>query len=76
MSGRDRPVVGQIFYVPLYEGGYAFGYVSLIDKQAGTLCNFFSLVSEKTDVPDTIADHSIALYDLLIGVDRAEGTVH
>jgi hypothetical protein len=67
MSGRDRPVVGQIFYVPLYEGGYAFGYITLIDKQAGTLCNFFSLVSEKSDVPDDIAGHNIALHDLLVG---------
>jgi hypothetical protein len=67
MRGTECPVVRQIFYVPLYEGGYAFGYVTLIDKQAGKMCNFFDLVSATSDVPDDIADHPIALYDLLVG---------
>lgn len=51
MSGKDQPVVGQIFYVPLYEGGYAFGYVTLIDKTTVTLCSFFDLVSERPNRP-------------------------
>ncbi|WP_156348686.1 hypothetical protein [Sphingomonas sp. Leaf23] len=66
MSGRDRPVVGQIFYVPLYEGGYAFGYVTLIDKQAGIIVNLFDLVCDMNDVPANISAVPIVLRDMLV----------
>lgn len=66
MRLKDRPVVGQIFYVPLYEGGYAFGYVTLIDKQAGTMCNFVDLVSDTCDVPGNISSIPIVLRDTLV----------
>lgn len=66
MSATDRPVVGQIFYVPLHEGGYAFGYVTLVDSQTGTMCDFFDLVSETPEVPAGIERADIALRDMLI----------
>ncbi|MDJ0276735.1 hypothetical protein QLH51_08005 [Sphingomonas sp. 2R-10] len=67
MSGKDRPAVGQIFYAPLYEGGYAFGYVSLIDKTTITLCSFFDLVSETPEPPTGLVDLPLVLEDLPVG---------
>lgn len=67
MTEKNQPVVGQIFYVPLYEGGYAFGYVTVIDKYSGKMCNFFDLVSETPEVPADIATTPVILYDLLVG---------
>lgn len=64
MSDKDRPVVGQIFCVPLFEGGYAFGYVSLIDRQSVTLCSFFDLVSETPEVPEGLLEKPLVLEDL------------
>lgn len=66
MSGKDRTVVGQIFYVPLYEGGYAFGYVTLIDKQCGTMCDLFDLVSDVSDIPENLFSCPIVLRDMLV----------
>ena len=67
MSGKDRPVVGQIFYVPLYEGGYAFGYVSLIDKTSVTLCSFFDTIAETPEPPANLAELPLVLEDLPVG---------
>lgn len=66
MSKKNEPNIGQIFYVPLFEGGYAFGYVTLIDKQAGTMANFFDLVSDVVDVPENISTMPIVLRDMLV----------
>jgi hypothetical protein len=66
MSTKNKPVVGQVFYVPLYEGGYAFGYITLIDSQVGRMCNFFDLVSETPEVPEGIAEMPVVLHDMLI----------
>lgn len=67
MRGTERPVVGQIFYVPLYEGGYAFGYVSLMDKTTITLCSFFDIITETPEPPANLADLPLVLEDLPVG---------
>lgn len=64
---KDRPVVGQIFYVPLLEGGYAWGYVSLIDKGSVHLCSFFDIVTETFDIPSNLLDKPLVLEDLPVG---------
>jgi hypothetical protein len=64
---KDRPVVGQIFYVPLIEGGYAWGYVSLIDKGSVHLCSFFDVVTETPEMPADLRDMPLVLEDLPVG---------
>jgi hypothetical protein len=64
---KDRPVVGQIFYVPLLEGGYAWGYVSLIDKGSDHLCSFFDIVTEKSIIPGGLTEMPLVLEDLPVG---------
>jgi hypothetical protein len=64
---KDRPVVGQIFYVPLLEGGYAWGYVSLIDKGSVHLCSFFDIITETHDIPASLLDRPLVLEDLPVG---------
>lgn len=66
MSTKSRPVVGQIFYVPLYEGGYAFGYITLVDKQSGSLCSFFDIISETSELPESISELPLAIEDMLV----------
>lgn len=67
MNENDPPVVGQIFCVSLHEGGYAFGYITLIDSTSGLLCNFFNFVSETPDPPQDLVNKSIVLRGLLVG---------
>ncbi|HEY4202292.1 MAG TPA: hypothetical protein VGM83_17195 [Devosiaceae bacterium] len=62
-----RPVVGQIFYVPLLEGGYAWGYVSLIDKGSVHLCSFFDVITETKTMPADLTEKPLALEDLPVG---------
>jgi hypothetical protein len=64
---KDRPVVGQIFHVPLLEGGYAWGYVSLIDKGSVHLCSFFDRITETPDMPEGLEDMPLVLEDLAVG---------
>ena len=66
MRGKNQPVVGQIFYVPLYEGGYTFGYVTLIDKQCSTMCNLFDPVSDVSDMSENLFSCPIVLRDMLV----------
>ena len=66
MSAKDRPAVGQIFYVPLFEGGYAFGYVTLVDQQSGTLCSFFDLTSEIPELPEGLTESALVIEDMLV----------
>jgi hypothetical protein len=64
---KDRPVVGQIFYLRLIEGGYAWGYVSLIDKGSVHLCSFFDVVTQTPDMPEGLQEMPLALEDLPVG---------
>jgi hypothetical protein len=64
---KDRPVVGQIFHVPLLEGGHAWGYVSLIDKGSVHLCSFFDIVTETPQMPAGLRDTPLVLEDLPVG---------
>jgi hypothetical protein len=64
---KDRPVVGQIFYLPLLEGGYAWGYVSLIDPGSIHLCSFFDVVTETPDMPADLLDTPLVLEDMAVG---------
>ncbi|WP_460572727.1 hypothetical protein [Humibacter soli] len=67
MSQGRRPVVGQVFYVPLLEGGYAWGYVSLIDKGSVHLCSFFDIVTDTPTMPEGLPELPLALEDLPVG---------
>ena len=67
MSQGDRPVVGQIFVVPLYEGGYAFGYPSYVKISTMHLCNFFDFISETDEVNLELIKRPLVIEDFPIG---------
>ena len=67
MSSAAKASVGKIFTIPLFEGGFAFGYITYIDKATIKLCNVFDRISEKNVIPHNIEKESLAVTDFPFG---------
>lgn len=64
--------LGQVFSIPLLEGGYAFGYVTYLgERRRGLLnrANVFDYYSDNDWADESILDKPIALYDVAFGIE-------
>lgn len=65
--GNTHLRLGQVFAVPLLNGGFAFGYVTGFRERSWMVVSIFSCFSETSDPPADLFERDVAIADMFIG---------